>query len=241
MTCILNLNDDDEQIKITHSKTLQNKIYNLSEVVGPLPCRGERACASLWSWEQYLQRLKPLAGLTKQIRSMGRDQIKMGPTSLSRGGTPTTGLALRKVGSLSRGLNTTQNKLKESRMEPKNNDHYNGKRYMTDRSRLPRLAFQYQPRGWRDRGRPRARWKDPAFNITTKIEDPGTPWASKEHVLRPKPWPCSLWWWTERMCNVDKQHTANWILGLCFQNIIDELHINYQDMMICGCIHRFIY
>jgi hypothetical protein len=29
-----------------------------------------------------------------------------------------------------------------------------------DRSRLPRLAFQYQPRGWRDRGRPRARWKD---------------------------------------------------------------------------------
>jgi hypothetical protein len=38
-----------------------------------------------------------------------------------------------------------------------------------DRSRLPRLAFQYQPRGWRDRGRPRARWKD------------------KEQVLRPKP------------------------------------------------------
>jgi hypothetical protein len=29
-----------------------------------------------------------------------------------------------------------------------------------DRSRLPRLAFQYQPRGWRDRGRPRTRWKD---------------------------------------------------------------------------------
>jgi hypothetical protein len=29
-----------------------------------------------------------------------------------------------------------------------------------DRSRLPRLAFQYQSRGWRDRGRPRARWKD---------------------------------------------------------------------------------
>jgi hypothetical protein len=29
-----------------------------------------------------------------------------------------------------------------------------------DRSRLPRLAFQYQPRGWRERGRPRARWKD---------------------------------------------------------------------------------
>jgi hypothetical protein len=29
-----------------------------------------------------------------------------------------------------------------------------------DRSRLPRLAFQYQPRGCRDRGRPRARWKD---------------------------------------------------------------------------------
>jgi hypothetical protein len=29
-----------------------------------------------------------------------------------------------------------------------------------DRSRLPRLAFQYQPRGWRDRGRSRARWKD---------------------------------------------------------------------------------
>jgi hypothetical protein len=29
-----------------------------------------------------------------------------------------------------------------------------------DRRRLPRLAFQYQPRGWRDRGRPRARWKD---------------------------------------------------------------------------------
>jgi hypothetical protein len=29
-----------------------------------------------------------------------------------------------------------------------------------DRSRLPKLAFQYQPRGWRDRGRPRARWKD---------------------------------------------------------------------------------
>jgi hypothetical protein len=29
-----------------------------------------------------------------------------------------------------------------------------------DRSRLPRLAFQYQPQGWRDRGRPRARWKD---------------------------------------------------------------------------------
>jgi hypothetical protein len=26
------------------------------------------------------------------------------------------------------------------------------------RSRLPRLAFQYQPLGWRDRGRPRARW-----------------------------------------------------------------------------------
>jgi hypothetical protein len=29
-----------------------------------------------------------------------------------------------------------------------------------DRSRLPRLAFQYQPWGWQDRGRPRARWKD---------------------------------------------------------------------------------
>jgi hypothetical protein len=28
-----------------------------------------------------------------------------------------------------------------------------------DRSRLPRLAFQYQPWGWRYRGRPRARWK----------------------------------------------------------------------------------
>jgi hypothetical protein len=29
-----------------------------------------------------------------------------------------------------------------------------------DRSRLPRLAFQYQPREWRDRGRLRARWKN---------------------------------------------------------------------------------
>jgi hypothetical protein len=27
------------------------------------------------------------------------------------------------------------------------------------------------------------------------MEGPGTPWASKEQVLRPKPWPCSLWWW----------------------------------------------
>jgi hypothetical protein len=26
------------------------------------------------------------------------------------------------------------------------------------------------------------------------MEGPGTPWASKEQVLRPKPWPCSLWW-----------------------------------------------
>jgi hypothetical protein len=29
-----------------------------------------------------------------------------------------------------------------------------------DRSRLPRLAFQFQPRGWWERGRPRARCKD---------------------------------------------------------------------------------
>jgi hypothetical protein len=28
-----------------------------------------------------------------------------------------------------------------------------------DRSRLPRLAFQYQPRGRRDMGRPRKRWR----------------------------------------------------------------------------------
>jgi hypothetical protein len=41
----------------------------------------------------------------------------MGPISLSRG--PTNGLALRKVGSLSRGLNITLKKLKESWMEKK--------------------------------------------------------------------------------------------------------------------------
>jgi hypothetical protein len=29
-----------------------------------------------------------------------------------------------------------------------------------DRSRLPKLAFQYQPRGRRDVGRPRRRWRD---------------------------------------------------------------------------------
>jgi hypothetical protein len=29
-----------------------------------------------------------------------------------------------------------------------------------DRSCLPKLAFQYQPRGRRDAGRPRKRWKD---------------------------------------------------------------------------------
>jgi hypothetical protein len=29
----------------------------------------------------------------------------------------------------------------------------------TDRSRLPRLAFHYQPRGRRDMGRPRRRWR----------------------------------------------------------------------------------
>jgi hypothetical protein len=44
--------------------------------------------------------------------------------------TPTTGLALRKAGSLSRGLNITHKKLKESRMESKDNDHSNEIRYM---------------------------------------------------------------------------------------------------------------
>jgi hypothetical protein len=29
-----------------------------------------------------------------------------------------------------------------------------------DRSRLPKLAFQYQPRGLRDMGRARRRWRD---------------------------------------------------------------------------------
>jgi hypothetical protein len=29
-----------------------------------------------------------------------------------------------------------------------------------DRCRLPKLAFQYQPQGQRDAGRPRRRWKD---------------------------------------------------------------------------------
>jgi hypothetical protein len=45
--------------------------------------------------------IKLLAGLTKQIRSKGRDQTEVGQTRLSRG-TPTTGLALRKVATLSR-------------------------------------------------------------------------------------------------------------------------------------------
>jgi hypothetical protein len=52
--------------------------------VGPLPCRGERACVSLWSWERYLWGLKPLACLTKHIRPKGRQQTKMGPNRLSR-------------------------------------------------------------------------------------------------------------------------------------------------------------
>jgi hypothetical protein len=32
----------------------------------------------------------------------------------------------------------------------------------TDRSRLPRLTFQYQPRGRQEMGRPRRRWRDQA-------------------------------------------------------------------------------
>jgi hypothetical protein len=45
----------------------------------------------------------------------------------------------------------------------------------------------------------RGKWAYPGdsslLRISSRIEGPGTPWASKEQVLRPKPRPCSLWWW----------------------------------------------
>jgi hypothetical protein len=54
-----------------------------------------------------MRRLKFLAGITKHvIRSKGRDQTEVGPTGLFRGlrwyppPPPSTGLALRNVGSL---------------------------------------------------------------------------------------------------------------------------------------------
>jgi hypothetical protein len=55
----------------------------------------------------------------------------MGPTSLSRGlgRHPHHWTCPAEVGSLSRGQNITQKKLKESQMESKDNDHSNGKRY----------------------------------------------------------------------------------------------------------------
>jgi hypothetical protein len=112
----------------------------LSEAVGPSPCRGERTCVSLWSWERCLRGMKALAGLTKQISSTGRDQTKMGPTGLSRGKMAPPPLDSP---CLSRGLNITQKKLKESWM----------------------------------------------------VYWPGTPWALKEQVLRPKPWVWWWWWW----------------------------------------------
>jgi hypothetical protein len=40
-------------------------------------------CASLWSWERCMRGPKPLAGLTKHTGSKGRDQTKVGPTSLT--------------------------------------------------------------------------------------------------------------------------------------------------------------
>ena len=51
-------------------------------------------------------------------------------------------------------------------------------------NRIPKQALQYKPKGWRNIGRPRKRWRDKLY-----LEDQGTgntPNAS---------WSCWWWWW----------------------------------------------
>jgi len=50
-----------------------------------------------------------------------------------------------------------------------------------DTNRLPKQALQYKPKGWRNVGRPRNRWRD-----QLRLEDQGTGNTPK---------PSWIWWW----------------------------------------------